>query len=150
MHDYEERDARDGIPAPALGGGVRAGEEQPREDHDGVGEQGDEDVAAVETRDEGQREQDQRGGQRPVDPTDPEDLAEDVQDGVGDVVLVALDDHVVDEGEAAAGGLGEVGEGSDGGDEGDEEVEEAFLLGEVRGEMLRSGKGGAYSWDLPG
>jgi hypothetical protein len=118
VHDDQVRHARHGVPAPALPIGVRAREEQSRQDHDGIGEQGDEDVGAVNAGDEGEGEQREGRGEDPVNPAHPEDLAEDMERGVGDVVLVAVDDEAVDEGVAGAGGLGEVGEGGDGGDEG--------------------------------
>jgi len=57
-------------------------------------------------------------------------LAEDVIDGIRDVVLVVVLDKVVCKDCCSAGGLGVIGECGDGGYESGEEVEKAFLLRE--------------------
>jgi hypothetical protein len=81
----------------------------------------------------------------------PGNRTEDVLVRVGDAVLVVEGDDVVREERPGPRGLGVVCQGGDGDEEGGEDVEEAFLLGAVRGRsFLRSlGGRGTYDWSSP-
>ena len=124
----EVGNAGNGVPSP-LGtlvngeGGKEAGE-----DHDDVSHDGDEDVGTCETGQEGEIEEQEWGGDAPVDVAGPVDLTVDDLLDIGDVLLgvVGLDDLVL--ADAVTDGHGEVGDCREGGDEGCDDVEEAFLL----------------------
>lgn len=76
--------------------------------HDEIRRDSDDQVRAGEAGDEGEVEQDEGGGQGPVDVAQPEDLAVEVVCCVGDVFVV-VGYGVVGVGDALAGGEGEVG-----------------------------------------
>ena len=86
--DDEVGNACDGVPSPLLGSalGAESGE-QTGEDHDDVGDDGDQDVATVKTGEQAEVEQEERGGQAPVDVAGPVDLAVDILVGVRDVLV---------------------------------------------------------------
>lgn len=117
VDDDEVRQTRDGVPAPFLAGAVAEGGEETGQNHGDVGGEGDEGVGAAETGQEGQVEQDERGGDGAVDVASPEDLSEDVLDRGGGV-LVGFLDHDVRETVSITRGHGEVGERGKEGDEG--------------------------------
>lgn len=96
-------------------------------EHEQVREDGDDQVCAVQTRQERQVDQDQRGRQHPVNVADPVHLAEDVLVRVRDVTVGFVQADVV-VGDAVAGGHGEVGDEGDGGHQCRQRVEHAFWL----------------------
>lgn len=101
--------------------------EETGDDHDQVGGNGHEHVAATKTSEKAEVEQKERSGEGPVDVTSPVDLAVDVLGGVGNVLvlLADLDVVVVD---THAGGHTEVGDGGNDGDQaGDDVVKTAAL-----------------------
>ena len=107
------------------------GSEETSQDHDQIGDNGNQDTGTVETGQQGQVKQEERGGNTPVDITGPVDLAEevflDVDIGVWSVLERAVESGLV-EGDAITRGHGEVGDEREGGDEGRDDVEETFLL----------------------
>jgi len=117
MHDRQVRDAADREPDPAAGIVRRKAAKGARDEHDQVRRDGDDQVRAVQTGQEGEVDQDQRRGQGPVDVAQPVHLAEDVAVRVRDVP-VGFAQAVVGVRDAVAGGQGEVGDEGDGGDEG--------------------------------
>jgi len=88
--DEEVGDAGNGVPAPFLGGVVTICGEEAGQDHDEISEDEQDNVAAAEASQKGEVEEEQWGGQAPVDIASPEDLAVDVLVGVWDSVLVVL------------------------------------------------------------
>ncbi len=127
--DEEEGNARDGVPAPLLGSVLGAkGSKETSQDHDDIGNDHHNDVSTGHASQETEIEEQERGGDAPVDVTGPVDLAVGGGEGVGNVVmLLALDDLV--EGDTGSRGHGEVGEGSGEGDDGRDDMVEALVLG---------------------
>ncbi len=126
--DNEVGNAGNGVPAPLLGGALRAeGSEETGQDHDDIGNDGNEDGPAVHASEEAQIEEQERGGDGPVDVAGPVDLAVDVLLGVWNVLMLLLDDDVV-VADAVAAGHGEVGQSGEGDDESSDDVVEAVFL----------------------
>jgi len=100
--------AGNGVPAPLLGGtlGTESGK-QTSQDHDEVGNDGDQDVSAVETSQQAKVEKEEGCGDSPVNVAGPEDLAVDLGEGVGNVIVLVTDLDGVD-GDTVAGGHGKV------------------------------------------
>jgi len=117
-------DASNGIPAPLLGStlGTESGEET-SQDHDQIGDDGDENAATVHAGQKSQIEEQEWSGDGPVNIAGPEDLAVDVVGGVWDV-LVRLAGNDMVPADSVASGHGEVGDGGrDGNQSGDDMVE---------------------------
>ena len=127
VDDDEVGDAGNGVVSP-LGAVVSTvGSEETGQDHDDVGDNGDEDVGTAQTGEEGQVQQQEWGGDRPIHVTGPVDLTIDVLGGVGNMLVGLLDGGVL-EGDPVTHGHSEVRDGGEGGDEGSQDVEQAFLL----------------------
>ena len=123
----EVSSASHGIVSP-LGTLVSAeGSEETGKDHDEISNDGDEDAGTIESGEEGKIQEQEWGGDTPVDVTGPVDLT---LNGVGGIrgVLVGFLDHGGDHRDTITRGHGEVGDGSEGSDEGSQDVEHAFLL----------------------
>lgn len=100
--------AGNGVPSPLLGSFLRAeSSEETGQDHDQVGNNGQEDVSTRHASQKAEIEDQQRGGDGPVDVTSPEDLAVDSLVCVGNVVILVTDGDLV-VGDAVSGGHGEV------------------------------------------
>lgn len=127
IHDEEVGNTSHSVPAPGDTLLSSEGCEESSEHHDDICHDRDQDVGSGEAGEEAEVEEQEGCGQRPVDVAGPEDLAEDVLDGVGNVLVGFLDDDVC-EAAAFTGCHGEVGEGGEGGDQGGDNVEEALLL----------------------
>lgn len=120
-----------GVPAPLLGGLLRAERgEETGENHDDVGNNGDQDVGTGKTSEKSKVEEQKRGGDGPVDVTGPVDLAVDVVLGGGDVLVVLLLGGVV-VADTVAAGHGEVGESGEGDNEGGQDVVQTLGLERV-------------------
>lgn len=98
------------------------------QNHDDIGNDGNEDVGAAQSSKEGKVQEEERGGDTPVDITGPVNLTEDMLVGGGNVLVALLDDGL-GEGDSITDSHGEVGDCGKGGDESGQDVEEAFLLG---------------------
>ena len=128
IDDHEIGNASHGIPTPL--GTLLDGEssEKAGQDHDDVSNDGNEDVGTSETSEQAEIEEQEWGGDTPVDVTGPVDLTVDglldVRDGTGRVVDGG--DGVV--GDTILDGHTEIRDHSECGDEGSEDVEQAFLL----------------------
>jgi len=123
VDDEKVCNASHGVPAPR---NTLLGSESSKEtgeNHDDICDDGNKDVCSREPSEEGEVEEEKRGGKRPVDVAGPEDLAVDVLDEI----LFCLPQDDVVEGAAFTGGHGVIGEGSEGGDEGCDDMEESFL-----------------------
>lgn len=126
--DDEVGNAGNGVPAPLLGGLLRAeGGEETGEDHDDVGNNGDQNVGTGKTSEQSKVEKQERSGDGPVDVASPVNLAIDVVLGGRDVLVVLLLGGVVPA-NAVAAGHGEVGQGGEGDNEGGENVVETLGL----------------------
>jgi hypothetical protein len=120
--DDEVSNAGNGVPAPLLRSAlVAVSGEETSQNHDDIGNNGQEDVATAETGKHGQIKEEKRGGQRPVDVAGPEDLAVDIVGGVRDVAVRVSDSGAV-VADAVTGGHGEVGQRSKGDDESGDNV----------------------------
>lgn len=91
--DEEVSNAGNGVPTPLFSwhrivGGK--GSEETSQDHNEIGDDGHGDVGTVETGDEAEIEEEQRGGDAPVDIAGPVDLTLDVVVGGGNTVLVLV------------------------------------------------------------
>jgi hypothetical protein len=124
--DCQETDNHDGVPDPAALIMCECSRKSGGE-HDQICGNGDEEVCAIESAEEGDVDQDERSGYNPVEVSDPEDLAQVFLVRVWDVFVGMVDDGVF-VGYAFAGGHGEVREEGDCCDEGCEGVQEAGLL----------------------
>lgn len=120
-----------GVPAPLLGGLLRAERgEETSENHDDVGNNGDQDVGTGKTSEQSKVEEEKRGGDGPVNVTGPVDLAVDVVLGGGNVLVVLLLGGVV-VADTVAAGHGEVRESGEGDNEGGQDVVQTLGLGRV-------------------
>ena len=129
--DDEVGNASHGVPAPLLRGTFCAvGSEETGQDHDDIGDNSHEDVSTVHAGEKSKVEEEERGGDGPVNVTSEEDLAVDVVEGVVDVLVLFSDLDVVPA-DTVAGGHGEVGDGSGDGDDGGDDVVETLGLEEV-------------------
>lgn len=119
--------ASHGVPAPL--GRLVDGEssEETGEDHDDISNDGDKDAGTIQTGQEAEVEQKERGGETPVNITGPVDLTVDDVVGVWEVLLGVLDGDLV-LANTITDSHGIVGEGCEGGDEGSQDVEQSFLL----------------------
>jgi len=100
--------------------------EETQENHEDICDNGNEDVGSVQAGEEGQVEEEEWGGNAPVDVTGPEDLSVDVHGDIWGVLVDGLYDGVR-EGVSITGGHGEVGDGREGGDQSSEDVEKPLL-----------------------
>lgn len=103
------------------------GAEDPAGQHDPLSRDGNQQIRARETGYQGEVGEEEGCGQGPVEVAQPEDLAEVLVAGVGDM-FVGVFDVGVFVGYALAGCEGEVGYEGDGCDEGAEDVEGSFGL----------------------
>lgn len=124
----EVGNASNSIPSPL--GSVLNGEssEETGQDHDEISNNGDEDVGTCKTGQEAEIEEEEWGGNAPVDITGPVDLTLDDLLNIGDLALAVVggNDGVV--ADTITDGHGEVGDGGKGGDESGQDVEQTFLL----------------------
>jgi hypothetical protein len=126
--DEEVGNAGNGVPAPLLGSTLLTERsEEAGEDHDQVGNDGHDDVSTRHASEETKIEDQEGGGQAPVDVTGPEDLAVDLGERVWDVVVLVADRGLLDT-DAVSGGHGEVREGGEDGDHDRDGVVQALRL----------------------
>jgi hypothetical protein len=109
------------IPAPLLSIASTEGSEKTGEKHDDIGNDGDENIGTAEAGQESKIDEDEWGGDRPVNITGPVDLT------VDHVLVGLLQDGLV-VADAITSRHGKVGEEGEGRNEGSQDVEEAFLL----------------------
>ena len=127
----EVGNAGNGVPAPLLGGLLRAERgEEASEDHDDVGNNGNQDVGTGKTSEQRKVEKKERGGDSPVNVAGPVDLAVDVVLGGRDVLVVLLLGGVV-VADTVTAGHGEVGESGEGDNEGGQDVIQTLGLKRV-------------------
>ena len=129
LPDHNEvRNTSDGIPSPLLGSFLRAkGSKKTSQNHNDIGNDSDEDAAAVHAGQETQVKEQKRGGERPIDVASPVHFTVDVVLGVWNVVMrFTLDNMVV--ADAVPACHSEVRAGSEGRDESCDDVEEALGL----------------------
>lgn len=126
QHDQVAHTA-DGQPHPALWGITGERAQQARAQHDKVGGNGGNQVGAGQTGHEGKVDQDERGGNSPVEVTQPQDLAVNILGGVGDVFVVVGDVGMIIS-DTLAGGKSKIGDEGEGGDEGCSGMEDTASL----------------------
>ncbi len=128
VDDDQVGNASHGVPAPL--GRLVDGEssEETGEDHDDVRHDGDEDAGTIHAGQEAEVEQQERGGDTPVNIAGPVDLTVDDVVGVWEVLLGVLDGDLV-LADTITDSHGIVGDGGEGSDEGSQDVEQSFLLG---------------------
>lgn len=132
--DKDVGDARDGVPAPllaALLGSV--GGKQTGQDHDEIGADGHDGVGTVDAGEQAEVEQQERGGDGPVDVAGVVCLTADLVDGVGNLAVAVLHGGAVQV-DAVAVGHAEVGQRGGDGDHGGDIVVETLRDGDVPGE----------------
>lgn len=127
VNDDEIGNASKRIPAPFLSIATAESSKQTSEDHDHIGNNGNQNVGTAETSQEAKIEKQEWGSDAPVDITGIVDLTIDVVDNIWHM-LVLLDNLDLVESDTITGGHCEVGEEGEGGDEGSEDMEEAFFL----------------------
>lgn len=123
--DDEVCEAGDGVPAPLLAISAAKRGEETSENHNYVGDNGDEEVGSVHAGEETEIEKEKWCGDGPVDVSGPEDLAVHMLDGVGSVLVDFLDDDVCVS-VSITSCHGEVGDGSENCDECCQDVEESL------------------------
>jgi hypothetical protein len=126
--DEKVGNAGNGVPAPLLGGTLLTeSSEETGQDHDEIGNDGHDDVSTRHASQKTEIEDQEGSGQAPVNVTCPEDLAVDLGECVGNVVVLLADDGGLD-GDTVAGGHGEVGQSSEDGDARGDGVVETLRL----------------------
>jgi hypothetical protein len=126
--DEDVGNAGNGVPAPLLGGTLLAeSSKETSENHDQVGNDGHDDVSTRHASQETEIEDQKRSGQAPIDVAGPEDLAVDLGECIGNVVVLLTDGDLLD-GDTVTGGHGEVRERSEDGDGGRDGVVETLGL----------------------
>lgn len=134
------------IPTPGLAVLATEGSEQASQDHNHIGNDGDQDVSTTETSEKGQIQQEKWCSNSPINVSCPVDLSL--------VVLMCVWDSLVMDGlgvcvEASAipGGHGEVGEECKGSDEGSQYVEKAFLHWNAESHAIEGERGDGHEDD---
>ena len=126
--DKDVGNAGNGVPAPLLRSTIRAeSSEQTGQDHDQVGSNSHEDVGTGHASEKTEIEKQKRSGQAPVDIASPEDLAVDVLEGIGDMVMLVTDSDLLDR-NAVSSCHCEVRDSGDDGDQGRNDMVQAFRL----------------------
>ena len=129
--DNQVGNACNGVPSPLLWSALSTeSSEETSQDHDQVGDDGDEDAATVHASEKSEIKEQEWGGDGPVDVTGIVDLAVDVLGGVWDV-LVRLADLNVVVANTVASSHGEVRERSGDRDDGGDNVIETLGLWSV-------------------
>lgn len=112
--DHQIGNAGNRVVAPLRGRVVPAERsEQTHEDHDDVRKDGHQEVGTVETGKQAEVDEQEWRGKSPINVAGPEDLALNVGEGVGHMVVGMADGDVLD-GHTLSGGHNEVGQGGDG------------------------------------
>ena len=127
VDDHKVCQAGDGIVSPL---GILAAAKSSKEtgqNHDNVSNDGDEDVGSAQASKEGKVQEEERGGDTPVDIAGPVDLTVHNLVGVGDVLVTLLND-CLGKGDSITDSHSKVGNCGKGGDESSQDVEETFLL----------------------
>ena len=125
----EVGNAGNGVPAPLLSGLLRAERgEETSENHDDVRNDGNQDVGTGKTSEQSKVEEQERGGDGPVNVAGPVDLAVDIVLGGWNVLVVLLLGGVVVANTVAAG-HGEVGQSGEGNNEGGQDMVQTLGLG---------------------
>ena len=148
--DEQVSNAGNGVPAPLLWSALRAESgEQAGEDHNNVSDDGHEDGTTVHAGQQAEVEEQERGGDAPVDVACVVDFTVEVVLGVWDVLVrLALNDVMVPD--AVAGSHGEVGQSSRDRDDGRDNVVQALRLRIVSGETDCFWVDISYHRDAPG
>ncbi len=94
VDNYEVCNAGEGIVSPLCAVGVAEGSEETEEDHEDVCYDGNDDTSSIQTSQESEVEEKERGGDAPVDISGPVHLAVDVLDGVGNILVCVLDNDL--------------------------------------------------------
>jgi len=124
--DDKVGDACNGVPSPLLRGTLATeGGKETSQDHDNVGDEGNENVTSRDAGKKGEIEKKKRSGQTPVDISCPVNLTVNVLGGVWNV-LVGLSDGGVVVRYTVSGGHGEVGERCKDDDQGRDDVIQAL------------------------
>ena len=147
--DEDEGNAGNCVPAPLLGSVLSAeSSKQTSKNHDQVGNDHHDHVSSGHASKETEIEEQERGGDAPVDVTGPVDLAVGGGVGVGNVVMLLALDNLV-QGNTVSSGHGEVREGRGESDDGGDDMVEALVLVGVRHCVSSHSERGPYQWDLP-
>jgi len=126
VDDDEIGNAGHGVVSPSSALLVGQTGEETSQDHDDIGNNGNRKAGTVQASKETEIDEQEWGGDAPVDVTSPVDLTmKGLVGGVSMLVLLLEGDSRVTD--ALAGGHGEVGDSSESGDEGSQDVEESFL-----------------------
>ena len=122
--------ASHGVPSPFGTFLDLEGSEETGQNHDYISDNRNENIGTAQTSKQAKVQEQEWGGNAPVDVAGPVNLAVDGLEGVGKVLLGVLDSDLV-LANTIVNGHSEVGDGGEGGDEGSQDVEQAFLLGQV-------------------
>ena len=143
-----------GVPSPfgtLLDG---EGSKETGQNHDHISDNGHKDIGTAQPSEQAKVQEQEWGGDAPVDVTGPVDLAVDGLEGVGKMFLGVLNSDFI-LANTIMYSHGEIGDGGKGSDKGSQDVEQAFLLDEVsvhEGYRLsvEVWNGIAYDWDTEG
>jgi len=94
VDDDQVGNASHGIPSPLLTLAVSVGSEETGENHDQVSDNSNKDVGSIDSGEEGEVKKEEWGGQGPIDVSGIEYLAEDMLDGVWNMLVGFLDSSV--------------------------------------------------------
>ena len=124
-------DCADSEPDPSARGMASIGTQDTRAQHDKVGRDGDEQVSSGQTGEQRQADEAQRLSQEPEDIAEPEDLAVVFLRGVGDVLVVLLEDVELPI-HALSSRQSKVDNKGDGAGESNNNMEHTFILTRLR------------------
>lgn len=127
VDDHEVSNASYSIISPLGGIILRESGEKAGQDHDDVSDDGDEDVSTVQTSQKRKIQEQERGGESPIDVSCPIDLTVDGLGGIGEMLLGVFDSDLL-QSRPIADRHCIVRDGSESGDEGRQDMEQSFLL----------------------
>lgn len=127
VDDSQIGNASDGIISPLCAWFARQGSKETSQNHDDVSDNGYKNVGTAQAGEKSKIQEQEWGGNTPINVAGPVDLAEDDVFRVRHVFLRFLDGNLI-QGNAIVDSHGEISNGRKGRDEGSQDMEQSFLL----------------------
>lgn len=115
--------------SPFLALASAEGSEETKQNHDDICDDGNKDGRSIHASQKCEIEEKERSGESPINVSSPKDLAEDMLDRGGDVIVCLPDNDVCERG-ATTSGHGEVGDRCKGGNQCGDDMEDTLLDGD--------------------